>query len=478
MDTVSRYKIFIVDDSIFVRNSLMSLLPELGFEVVGMAETAKNAFRYVADTRPDVVLLDVSLPSISAEDVIRGLLAINPNLEIILLAPLSNQGEISKLMKFGARDFIPKPLIPRQVEYVLRGYEFASGTTTTKQTQIQQIAEIHSLFYNECLKHAPEREYSLIYKAIHDPLKRIRRKYSDRYKITFNPIKIDPIQAHETHTRDTFNMYKVQLDRLYYSIARRLNKEFPLEYVSSFLSEVYQTFYPLAIYLMESTSYRLPEWENINLEFYDPTYHHGKSIPQAYERGLGLLLPEVPTFDISEHIQPYRTFINHDPRLAPKFPKPQIIDVEKVDLFVIMSHFDDIMGPTADTIIPPPQGRLQREQLQSIPRLMDMIGAKIGETFIHSSNNYGSVNLIFSVPLEVRGGIRDYMLSIVVHPAEVEILVKISQTASVIRAVTAEITNFYRENPELAKSDLKLSNEPENLLSEFLEEVRVHLKAY
>ncbi|MHA2504390.1 MAG: response regulator, partial [Candidatus Kariarchaeaceae archaeon] len=175
------FKVFIIDDSLFTRNTLMDLLPDLGFEIVGMASTAKNAFRYVADTRPDVVLLDVSLPGISADEVIRGLLAINPGLQIIILAPLSNQNEISKLLKYGARDFIPKPLVGQQVEYVLRTYELASGIRP--QTEAEKIASIHSLFYNECLKHAPPMSFDAIHKAIHQPLKRIRRVYKDRYKI-------------------------------------------------------------------------------------------------------------------------------------------------------------------------------------------------------------------------------------------------------------------------------------------------------
>ena len=477
MDT-QRYtfKVFIIDDSIFTRNALMDLLPDLGFEIVGMAETAKNAFRYVADTRPDVVLLDISLPKISADEVIRGLLAINPTLEIIILAPLSNQSEISKLLKYGARDFIPKPLVPRQVEYVLKTYELSAGLKP--QTEAEKIGEIHSLFYNECLKHAPASEFNIIKKAIYDPLKRLNRVYDDRYKIKLDPIKMELLQAKETHSREIFTMYKVQLDRLYYSIARRLKKEFPLEYVFSFLNEAYQTFYPLAIYLLDSTDYRLPEWENFKLEYYDPSYYHHKGLEQAYEVGLPFNIPDtlIEEENVVERLSPYRTVIHHDPRTAPKFPKPTQVSVDNLDIHILLSYFDDIMGPIAGVIVPPPHGRLEKDQLQSIPRLMDMMGAIPGEPFIHSASNYGSINLIFTVQLDVRGGIRDYMLSVVINPAEIREMVKINQMGSVLKAIGAEISNFYRQNPELTQSDKKLTSEPEKILMELLQEVRRHLQ--
>ncbi|MHA2503912.1 MAG: hypothetical protein ACXAE3_13715, partial [Candidatus Kariarchaeaceae archaeon] len=308
-------------------------------------------------------------------------------------------------------------------------------------------------------------------------LKRIRRVYKDRYKIDFDPIRIELLQAKDTHTRDVFNMYKVQLDRLYYSICRRLLKEWPIEYVRAFLNESYQTFYPMSFGLLESTNYRLPEWEEFTLKYYDPTYHHHKSIEQAYEMRYNVVFQvEESLYDINERLLPYRTVVRHDPRTAPKFPKPVAISVQNLDIHVLLSYFDDIQGPIAGVIAPPPHGGLEKKQLEAIPRLMDMIGAAPGEPFIHSSSNYGSINLIFSVPMPVRGGQRDYMLSVVINPVEIREMVKISQMRDQIEKTTKEIKLVYINNPDLATTDKILSSEPEKIALELLDYIKMALK--
>ncbi|MDH5404205.1 MAG: response regulator [Candidatus Heimdallarchaeota archaeon] len=472
-----KYKIFVIDDSVFVRNLLMELLPDLGFEIVGMAESAKDAFRYVADTKPDVILLDVSLQGITTEDVIKGLLSINRNLEIIILAPLSNQRDIMDLLRYGARDFIPKPLVPEQIEYVLRVYELSSGIRPT--TEIQAIAQIQSIFYNELIKHAPENVYKLVTSSVYMPIKRLNKKYPDRYDNKISPVRINLKLAKGAHSQDIYKMYKLQLDRLYHSIANKMQKEFPKEYVNSYLLEAYQTFYPLASYLIETTKYNLPVWGDLKLEYYDQKYalRHSR-VKYLYQRGSQLKIPEGVEISPNIRLEPYRIVINHDPRLAPKFPRPDLVDIDNFDIHILLSYFDDIIGPKAAIIIPQPHGRIEKDKLQSIPKIMDFAGANPNDPFIHTTGDYGSINVVFSVPLDVRGGVRDYMLSVVISPVEIREMIKLNKMTTVLRATIAEIGRLYQQQPELARQNQisKLSTEPQEIISDLLDEVRDYLQ--
>jgi DNA-binding response OmpR family regulator len=479
LELKEKYKVFIIDDSIFIRNSLMDLLHEIGFDVVGIASSHKEGFKYVAETRPDIVLLDVSLPEVSTEDVIRGLLAINRSLEIILLAPLSNLNSIAKFLRHGARDYIPKPLVASQVEYVLKSYELSAGIRP--QTDIQVIAELFTLFFSEMLKHAPLTIFRTIENAIFEPLKRLSKRYPDRYQIELMPIRIHLVQAQKTHTAKIYKMYLNQLNRLYYSVVKRLNKVFPKEYVFSLLAEAYQSYFHLAKYLLEKTEYNFPIWEGFSLQEQAPEVDKiDARYDYVYHQGTTLNLKS-SNIDPNTVLQPYRMFVDHDPRLAPKFPRPGEVNIDNLDIHIILSYFDDLMGPSALLIIPPPHGRIEKDTLQRVPSLMDMIGANPGEPFINSIADYGSINMLFSIPTSrSRGGSRDYMLSIVISPAEVREMVRITQMGAILRAVSGIIINHYRESEEIAERDstFNLLSEPQIILSEFLEEVRIYLKSH
>ncbi|MFV2015704.1 MAG: response regulator, partial [Candidatus Heimdallarchaeota archaeon] len=417
MQKAGATKIFVIDDSVFIRNSLMDLLTSLRFEIVGIASSGKDAFKYVAETRPNLVLLDTSIPNFTSHEMIRGLLAINRNLDIIILAPLSNQNEVASLLREGAVDYIPKPIIPRQVEYVLRGYELSSGVKP--QTEIQTIAQIYAIFIEEILKCAPETMSGIITKAVVDPLKRLHKKYSDRYTIHLNPIRIHLNLAQDTHSKKIYLMYKNQLSRLLISIANKLHKQLPEEYIFSLLSEAYQSYYPLARYLLEDLDFSLPKWKNFDVETNKEAIINKRidaRFDYVYLKKEESVLPQIkPNVDPHIRLQVYRQVIRYDPRVAPRFPRPTDTDLSSLDIHVLLSYFDEIIGPRTELIIPPPHGRLEKDKLQSIPRFLDLIGVNPGEPFIHSVSDYGSINIVFTVDQpKARGGSKDYMISVAV----------------------------------------------------------------
>lgn len=457
----------------------MDLLAVLDFEIVGIASSGKDAFKYVAETRPDLVLLDTSIPNFTAHEMIRGLLAINRNLDIIILAPLSNQNEIASLLREGAVDYIPKPIIPRQVEYVLRGYELSSGVKPP--TEIQTIAQIYAIYFEEILKIAPETMSKIIEKAVSEPLKRLHKKYNDRYTIELYPIRIHLNMAQETHSRKIYLMYKNQLSRLFNSIINRLSKQLPEEYIFSLMSEAYQSYYPLARFLLVDLDFSLPVWKNYDVEMNKEAIMNKRinaRFDYVYLKNENSMLPQIEnSTDPYTRLQAYKQVVRHDPRVAPRFPRPTDTDLSALDIHVLLSYFDEIVGPKTELIIPPPHGRIEKDKLQSIPRFLDLMGVNPGEPFIHSVNDYGSINMVFTVDsLDSRGGSKDFMISIAVSPAEITVMIKISQLGALLRAVVAEIANHYRFKGEL-ENGIKLISTPQEILETLLYELTKYLKS-
>ena len=104
-----------MDDAKFMRNLLIKVLMEGGYEVVGEAETGAEAIERYKELRPDVVTMDIVMPDMSGIDAIRGILAVDPNAKIIVVSAMGQQALVNEAIAAGAKDFVVKPFHPSAV---------------------------------------------------------------------------------------------------------------------------------------------------------------------------------------------------------------------------------------------------------------------------------------------------------------------------------------------------------------------------
>lgn len=83
--TVPRITVVLADDHPIVRRGVRILLDEAGFDLVGEAADTVEARRQVSAHKPDVLLLDLSMPGESSLEAIPGLLEISPRTAILIL---------------------------------------------------------------------------------------------------------------------------------------------------------------------------------------------------------------------------------------------------------------------------------------------------------------------------------------------------------------------------------------------------------
>jgi two-component system chemotaxis response regulator CheB len=104
-------RVFVVDDSSFVRKALARALKDRGdIEVVGEAATGAEALAAVPAANPDVVTLDVAMAGMDGLTTLRALLAWRPSLIVIMLSAHTRDGASAALeaLEIGAVDFIDK----------------------------------------------------------------------------------------------------------------------------------------------------------------------------------------------------------------------------------------------------------------------------------------------------------------------------------------------------------------------------------
>src|SRR2546428_3470418 len=121
-----RKKVFIVDDSPVVRERLATLLSDLpSVEIVGQAEIAFEAISATRRLKPDVMLLDISMPGGSGIHVLEMVKKERPAPLVIMLTNFAHEQYRQKCLQLGADYFFDKSTEFERVTEVLR--EFPSA---------------------------------------------------------------------------------------------------------------------------------------------------------------------------------------------------------------------------------------------------------------------------------------------------------------------------------------------------------------
>jgi len=107
--------ILIADDLQFIKLVLRDLVEKAGFRVVGEASNGEEAVELFQDKRPDVVLMDITMPKMDGLTALKKILKIDPGANIIMCSALGQQTLIVQALQMGAKDFIVKPFRPERV---------------------------------------------------------------------------------------------------------------------------------------------------------------------------------------------------------------------------------------------------------------------------------------------------------------------------------------------------------------------------
>ncbi len=111
--------VMIVDDSLFIRNRLARLLARNGYETV-LVENGEAAVRTYPRVRPDVVLMDITMPRKNGLQALTEIRESDANARVIMLTALNQKLTTMRAMHVGAKDFLVKPVPPDKLLAVLQ----------------------------------------------------------------------------------------------------------------------------------------------------------------------------------------------------------------------------------------------------------------------------------------------------------------------------------------------------------------------
>ena len=101
-------RIVLADDHRMLRDSLRRSLEEHGFDVVGEAPDGAQAVRMVQALRPDVVLMDVSMPALDGVEATRQIARVAPESQVVMLTMHADGDVMARAIQAGAVGYLVK----------------------------------------------------------------------------------------------------------------------------------------------------------------------------------------------------------------------------------------------------------------------------------------------------------------------------------------------------------------------------------
>jgi len=207
----SKYRIVLVEDHTILREGLRSLLREHdNMEVVGEAGDGRTAIRLVLSLKPDLVLMDLSMPKMNGFEAILEIKKADAAIKIIALTVHNTEEYILMTLKAGADGYVLKDATHDElimaIRQVLSGKRFLSPSVSGKviegylegKKNIQSKSQIDSLTQRE-----------------REVLKLIAEGYKNKEVADFLCISLKTVEKHRTNLMRKLDLHNTSSLTLY-----------------------------------------------------------------------------------------------------------------------------------------------------------------------------------------------------------------------------------------------------------------------
>lgn len=140
---MKRITVLLADDHTIVREGIKTLLRgEKDVDVVGEAETGRQAVQLAKKLLPDVVIMDIAMPLLNGLEATRQILRMTPNTKVIILSAHSDDSHVEQVMAAGASGYLIKQtsaqILCKAIREVQKGNSFFSPSISERICNLYQ----------------------------------------------------------------------------------------------------------------------------------------------------------------------------------------------------------------------------------------------------------------------------------------------------------------------------------------------------
>ncbi len=112
--------ILICDDAAFVRLLIKDILNRNGYKVVGEAENGRRAVELYEEMRPDLVLMDITMPVMDGFEALKAIKKEDPSALVVMVSAMGQRAMVIESLRAGAKNYVMKPVQEEQLLAVVR----------------------------------------------------------------------------------------------------------------------------------------------------------------------------------------------------------------------------------------------------------------------------------------------------------------------------------------------------------------------
>jgi DNA-binding NarL/FixJ family response regulator len=118
---MARIRVLLAEDHTIVRKGLRALLEgQAGIEVIAEAEEGRQAVHLAEQFKPDVVLMDFSMPGLNGLEATRQIIARVPGTRVLVLTRHTNQEYVDRILEAGASGYLVKKSAPDELVFAIQ----------------------------------------------------------------------------------------------------------------------------------------------------------------------------------------------------------------------------------------------------------------------------------------------------------------------------------------------------------------------
>lgn len=205
----SAISVVLADDHTLVRDMLQDHLSREGMTIAGLASSGSRAIELTAATQPDVVVLDIDMPGISAFEVAREVREVSPSTRVIFLSGFIHDKYIDQALGVEASGYLTKSEPPEAIVEAIR--KVHRGATSFSLAVLDRIVIDSS---GARLGVKTQTRYDLLTDREREVLGYVARGLPQKQIARLAGISVKTVQHHIMHLMDKLEIHdRVELTR-------------------------------------------------------------------------------------------------------------------------------------------------------------------------------------------------------------------------------------------------------------------------